>query len=122
MEKKINLNEEIIPPIINDRVSPTNSNLKKSISHNLEKNEINARRNLIQEKLKLKKLQIKKGNNLELYKYKSEKLNYPFTSNHQSICSSNLENLNENNNNIHYKKFNKKLKVKLNLINYFSQL
>jgi hypothetical protein len=122
MEKKINLNEEIIPPIINDRVSPTNNNLKKSISHNLEKNEINARRNLIQEKLKLKKLQIKKGNNLELYKYKSEKLNYPFTSNHQSICSSNLENLNENNNNIHYKKFNKKLKVKLNLINYFSQL
>ena len=122
MEKKINLNEEIIPPIINDRVSPTNNNLKKSISHNLEKNEINARRNLIQEKLKLKKLQIKKGNNLELYKYKSEKLNYPFTSNHQSICSSNLENLNENNNNIHYKKFNKKLKVKLKLINYFSQL
>ena len=118
MEKKINLNEEII----HDRVSPTNNNLKKSISHNLEKNEINARRNLIQEKLKLKKLQIKKGNNLELYKYKSEKLNYPFTSNHQSICSSNLENLNENNNNIHYKKFNKKLKVKLNLINYFSQL
>ena len=122
MEKKINLNEEIIPPIINDRVSPTNNNLKKSISHNLEKNEINARRNLIQEKLKLKKLQIKKGNNLEIYKYKSEKLNYPFTSNHQSICSSNLENLNENNNNIHYKKFNKKLKVKLKLINYFSQL
>lgn len=122
MEKKINLNEEIIPPIINDRVSPTNNNLKKSISHNLEKNEINPRRNLIQEKLKLKKLQIKKGNNLEIYKYKSEKLNYPFTSNHQSICSSNLENLNENNNNIHYKKFNKKLKVKLNLINYFSQL
>ena len=122
MEKKINLNEEIIPPIINDRVSPTNNNLKKSISHNLEKNKINPRRNLIQEKLKLKKLQIKKGNNLEIYKYKSEKLNYPFTSNHQSICSSNLENLNENNNNIHYKKFNKKLKVKLKLINYFSQL
>ena len=122
MEKKVISNDEIIPPIINDRVSPTNNNLKKSISHNLEKNEINARRNLIQEKLKLKKLQIKKGNNLELYKYKSEKLNYPFTSNHQSICSSNLENLNENNNNIHYKKFNKKLKVKLNLINYFSQL
>ena len=42
-----NLNEEIIPPIINDRVSPTNNNLKKSISHNLEKNEINPRRNLI---------------------------------------------------------------------------
>ena len=37
MEKKVISNDEIIPPIINDRVLPTNNNLKKSVIHNLEK-------------------------------------------------------------------------------------
>ncbi len=113
MEKKVISNDEIIPPIINDRVSPTNNNLKKSVIHNLEKNEVSPRKKLIlQEKLKLKKLQIKKDN-LDLLKYKNEKTNYPFNPTHQSVNSANMENTNENNNNNPYKIFIKKIKVKI---------
>ncbi len=112
MEKKVNSNDEIIPPIINDRVSPTNNNLKKSIIHNLEKNEVSPRKKLVQEKLKLKKLQIKKDN-LDLLKKKNEKTNYPFNPSHQSINSANMENINETNNNNPYKIFIKKIKVKI---------
>ena len=112
MEKKVISNDEIIPPIINDRVLPTNNNLKKSVIHNLEKNEISPRKKLIQEKLKLKKLQIKKDN-LEILKYKNEKTNYQFNPTHQSVNSANIENINENNNNNPYKIFIKKIKIKI---------
>ena len=112
MEKKVISNDEIIPPIINDRVLPTNNNLKKSVIHNLEKNEISPRKKLIQEKLKLKKLKIKKDK-IEILKYKNEKTNYQFNPTHQSVNSANIENINENNNNNPYKIFIKKIKVKI---------